>query len=56
MGDLKAFFVFTKSDGSREVKEFPRRKAAPLNFFYEQIQIFVCASNGLVPLAIAWGD
>lgn len=56
MGDLNAFFVFTKSDGSREIKEFPRKKAAPLKFIYETIQIFVSTRQGLEPLAVSWGD
>ena len=33
-----------------------RTKSCANQLFYEQIQIFVCSSNGLVPLAIAWGD
>ncbi|MDB2365869.1 hypothetical protein N9V98_08400, partial [Luminiphilus sp.] len=56
MGHIRAFFVFTKRDGSRDIKEFPRTKAAPLNFFYETIQVFLSTSLDLELSAISWGD
>ena len=56
MGDLKAFFVFTKHDGSREIREFPRRKTAPINFFYDTMRVFVFTDRGCEPQAISWGD